>query len=462
MSSTLSPGADAALPTVGELPRSLKLGWGSGALGVALLMNGVSGLILFYLVSVLKLDPFLAGALIFVSKLFDVVTDPLVGYWSDQAHSPRGRRRPFLFWSAFICAGSFVMIFSTPMFDAQWLTATYVLIAMLIYTLGYTLFNVPYMSMPAEMTDSYHERSSIHGYRMAFVTTGSFIAGSLMPVLLQRLGRTEWSSYTTIGLIGGGVILVSMLFCYYATADARHTRKGGEMPNFAGEFSAMWANKHFLRLIGIKLAQLTGVASVTASMLFFLTNSLQQSFDILAVFGISTTIVSLIAIPALVTLSKKVGKRQGYFVAATANVLYSLSWIWAVPGEPTWYFAVRGAIVGVAFAGNVIFAMSMLTDIIDWDARRTGVRREGVYTSLYSFVEKFSAAFGPLIVGAALSIAGFNKELPPEAAQDPAVSQALLLGVSYLPAVCGVIAIFLLIGYRLTEEELAKAGPAAS
>ncbi|MCG8440968.1 MAG: MFS transporter, partial [Caulobacterales bacterium] len=80
--------------------------------------------------------------------------------------------------------------------------------------------------------------------------------------------------------------------------------------------------------------------------------------------------------------------------------------------------------------------------------------REGVYTSFYSFTEKFTFAFGPLIVGVALSIAGFDKSLSPEEMQSPAIREALLLGKSYLPAALGVVSIILLAGYRLREEDL--------
>ena len=153
---------------VGELPTRLKIGWASGALGVALLMNGISGLVLFYMVGILKIEPAVAGTLVFLTKLFDVASDPIVGVSSDRTRSRWGRRRPYLFVGAFVSAAAFALIFATPVFANQAFSIAYIFIALVIYTVGYTLFNVPYMAMPAEMTDSYHERSSIHGYRIWF------------------------------------------------------------------------------------------------------------------------------------------------------------------------------------------------------------------------------------------------------------------------------------------------------
>jgi len=114
----------------------------------------------------------------------------------------------------------------------------------------------------------------------------------------------------------------------------------------------------------------------------------------------------------------------------------------------------RGLLVGVAFSGNVIMAMSMLTDIINEDATRTGVRREGAFTALYSFVEKLTGAVGPMIVGVALSVVGFDKDLPFDVPQGGNVDTALLLAVSWLPAIFYFIAAWLLIGYKLREEDV--------
>src|SRR5512141_1097135 len=105
------------------LPPSIKAGWATGAFGVAILMNGISALALFYFVSVLRMDPAVAGLLIFASKLYDAVSDPVTGYLSDRTDSAQGRRRPYLFWGAFVSAASFLMVFAIP-FQGPWPDAT--------------------------------------------------------------------------------------------------------------------------------------------------------------------------------------------------------------------------------------------------------------------------------------------------------------------------------------------------
>lgn len=454
MRTTTLDAAPAATPSDSTVTKSIKASWGIGALGVAVLSNTVGFFALYYMVSVLDISPFLAGAIIFGTKILDVISDPMVGTISDRAQSQRGRRRPFLIIGAIISAGSFLMIFTTPQFSGVWQTEVYILFALALYTIGYTLFNVPYMSMPAEMTDSFHERSAIHGYRMVFISVGGLLVSAGMPMILQIYGRDSWDAYAIIAITGSIIIFASMLTTYFGTAKARFTASNNANPNALNEFKIVFQNKHFLRLISVKFSQLLGVSATQAAFLFFILNSLELDIIVLTWYGLTIGAVSIVVTPLLVRVSNRIGKSKTYIIGAVCYVAVVLSWLIAEPGESLTGVLIRGAFLAVAVSGNVVMAMSMLTDTIEFDARRTGVRREGVYTSVYSFVEKFTGALGPLIIGGALSLAGLSKNTPPEAANTPAIQQALLIGISYIPATMGIIAIVLLIGYKLDEKTL--------
>lgn len=444
------------METVGRVAKSIKISWGAGALGVSVLMNAVTLLILFYMVGVLKIEPALAGTLIFVTKMFDVVSDPVVGLFSDRFSSRIGRRRPFLIPGAIISSLAFMMIFATPQFENQVFISAYIFAALIIYTLGYTLFNVPYMAMPAEMTDDYHERSSIHAYRVVFVTSGSFVAGSIAPWVLEQLGRTEWNSYLVVGLGGGAIIFISMLITFFGTKNARYTASGVSVHRIRNEWQAISRNGFFFRLIGVKACQLIGVSSSAAALFFLVTDVLKLELSAVSYYYAAMTLASIIAAPIIVKISKIYGKRNTYVVIGVCYVLVSASWHFTAVGEPLIYILIRGFATGVALSGNILLAMSMLTDTIDYDARRTGVRREGAYTSLYSFTEKATFAFGPLLVGVAMSLAGFQRDISSDQVQPEAVTTALLIGTAYVPAGMGVLAILILLSYKLDQKVLSE------
>ena len=439
---------------IDALPIRLKIGWASGSFGIALLFNGIGALVFFYMIGILKIEPALAGSLIFVVKLLGAFTDASAGAWSDRILSPRGRRRPFLFWGAFICAASFAMIFTAPAFTHMWATAAYVLAGLCLFSLGYSVYNVPYLAMPAEMTDSYHERSSIHSYRMIFVTLGGFVAASLAPAALEALGKTQRSSYAIMGTTVAALMLIALLAAYYGTASARFTAQGTAKLAIGKDFAEIFRNRHFMRLIGVKFMQLTAIQCTQASMLFFFVQSLQLKLTVMVPLGLAMSVSTIISAPLLVKFSKVHGKRAAYFVASTIYVFYCFSWLLAAPHEPIWAIVLRGLIVGVAATGNVLLAMSMLTDIINYDAGQTGQRREGSYTAVYTFVEKLTGAMGPLLVGTMLSLAGFNNKLPPDVPQSGDVTSALLLTTAILPGVLGLVAMLILSGYKLRQEDI--------
>ncbi len=456
MATTAEPAKSSTEET---LPFGLKLGWATGALGVALLMNGIAGLILLWAISMLGIDPWLAGLIIAVSKLFDVVTDPVIGLWSDRLRHPKGRRRPFLTWGAAISALSFALLFTAPVFENQYLTAAYVFLILCLYAVGFTVFNIPYLSMPAEMTDNYHERSSIHAYRMVFVAAGAAIGSAGFKFALEGLGPKEMQTWAIVGLGGATIILLSMLIAYFSTASARFTNPEEDtgqtrFEQLQTEFGAVAGNPHFLRLIGVKFSQLMGVSTMGAGMAYFFVQYLQLDFIALGWFGLAVTGATIVFAPILVKFSKMYGKKAAYFVAAAINIVYALSWTLSEANEPMLNIILRSVLVGIAFGGNVIMAMSMLTDIINEDANRTGVRREGAFTAMYSFVEKLTAAIAPLILGVALTWVGFDKNLDYDVPQGEDVNNALLLVMAWLPALFYLIAAILLTGYRLTEDDV--------
>ena len=449
--------------TVDRLPPRLKLYWGSGAMGVAILMNAVSLLVLVYFIRVLKIDPGLAGSIVFVSKIIDAISDPIVGIISDKSRFRMGRRRPFLFVGSFVSAISFALIFMVPEFGSQTATAAYAFMCLVIYTIGYTIFNVPYMAMSAEMTDGYEERTSLHGYRVAFVSIGSSLAAAGAPLILQWLGQTQLG-YQVIAIVFSALIFASMMTCFLGTQGARTTQRTDSVHDFWHQIGSLLANRHFLTLISVKALQLVGVMSTISVMLFYLQEYVGLNLIYLTAFGLSNTIITFAAIPLLKRLADRIGKRNTYFLSAAITLLYNLSWALVEPNPPMSEFLpgyfVRAAVSGVVVAGNVMLAMSMLTDTIEYDARRTGLRREGVYASMYSFVEKMSAALGPFLVGWILAFTGYDKSLPAEARQSDEALFGIVFGMSYLPAIMIGLSMLVLVFYRLDKKTLAATQPA--
>jgi GPH family glycoside/pentoside/hexuronide:cation symporter len=449
-----------------KLPLSIKFGWASGAFGVSILSNGVSALMLFYLTTIVGMAGWVAGVVLMVSKLYDIVSDPLAGWLSDRHKSPSGRRRPFLLWGAAINTLSLVLIYTIPFHGNRPIVWAYVLAVNVIYTTGYSIFNVPLLAMATEMTQGYYERSVLQGWRVMASSVGTAVATVGASAVLGVMGRraspggrvvNSAADYALLGVIFAIFTGIGMVIAWRWTRNARFTEQTRTTAPWTAQVATFFANRAALIIIGVKTVQLIGIASTASATFFLLVDVLKRSPGTLSVFGLPLLGASLVATPILARLSKLIGKRGGYMIGAAATAAGALSWVWATPSEPLFYLTLRGMMTGVAFSGNVMFAMSMLNDAMEMDAHRTGLRREGMYSALYSFVEKFGNAVGPAVVGAALSLAGFDKTASITAANAGAVRQAALLGVAYIPTGCAVVALTLLCFYRLDQKTLADA-----
>ncbi|MEO8224717.1 MAG: MFS transporter [Gammaproteobacteria bacterium] len=431
-----------------RLPRSLVLGWGIGSLGASTLHNGIAFLALFYLSKVLGLAPALAGSLILGAKIYDIVTDPLVGWLSDRTQSRWGRRRPWLLAGAFVSAAAFVLLFNPPVQAGAGQLAT-VLGGLLLYATGYTLFGIPYLAMPAEMTVDYHERSRLMAIRTVCLTLGILAGGALAPALIARFGGGA-AGYARMSWVIGAVVLASMLTAFAGTRRARATGPGTRAAVVAGDSAGTWrsalGNRPFVALIAAKFCHLVGVAVSMSSLIFLVTTVLGRAESAMGGFVLASAAGSILSMPLWLRVSRRAGKRSTYLLAAAGYLPVLLSWLLAVPAEAMGLFLGRGFLTGLATGGLTLAAQAMLPDTIEHDFRRTGLRREAAFSAVYSVAEKLASAAGPFLLGLVLSAA--------------TGTGGILLAAVVIPAVATGLSVFALLYYRLDEELRAQPGTA--
>ncbi len=440
----------------GRVPVRIAAFWGLGTLATTTMLNGVSVLLLFYLVNLVKIEPVVAGALLFGSKLLDVFTDPPMGLLSDRTRSRWGRRRPYLLGSSLFCGLSFACLFNIP--EAATGTAVYgfLVLSLVLYALSYTAFQVPYMAMPAELTDDYHERTRVMVWRVVFMTLGNFLGSAGVPGLVAFFGEDR-AAYASMGWVIGGVITVAMLLTALGTVGARQTTPSEEKIPVAQHLRWLAANQPLLVLMGMKTLIYAGISSFVAVMLFFLSSVLQKGPQVLAIYGLAQAAATILFTPVCAWVSRIIDKRPAYVVCLVGFVLTLATWSLATPQEPIFWIALRGVFLGIFAAGSFLYGHSMLMDTFAWDYQRTGVRREAVLSAAFSFVEKSALALGPLVIGALLSSMGFDKHLPTDAPQADSAVLAMYIGFIWIPVLCQLLAASLLYWYRLSSRDLQPA-----
>lgn len=444
----------------------LVLGWAVGTIGPVTLLYVVNYAFMFFMTDLLRVSAALAGTLIFAVRVYDIFVDPLVGLLSDRTSSRMGRRRPWMLGGAAVSTLGCVALFTLPttvVFAGNGLIGAWTIASLLLYFTGYSMFNVPYMAMPAEMTEAYHERTRLMGARVFFVAISGLLGVSAAPMLIQTLGKDR-AAYSWTAVIMGAVSFAAMITSVMGTARARATEKGILRVPMALQLRLAFTNKPFAKLILAKLLLLLAMSSLTSSMFYFVTHVLQRQLSTISEIGLLQTAGMVISLPLWVRLSRRWAKHHLFMIACGANAIVFLSWCLAGPGEPTFLLLLRAFAIGCTSGCALLMGQSLLPDTMEYDYRRTGLRREGAYSGAYSMVEKLGFAVGPLIIGLLLSAAGYTapSSAATTTAATPATTVAVLFGVAYIPAAASALAVFVLRGYGLTEAVLKSMVPPSS
>ena len=416
---------------------------------------------LFFFVTVLKIEPLLAGTIITASKLYDTFTDPIMGRISDATNSRWGRRRPYLFAGGIACGVSMFLIFAVPEMS-ETTTAIYVTAILLVMATAYTIFNVPYLAMPAEMVEGYHDRSVMMSYRVFFISIGTYFATSGAPFLLgilqDFLGMSQRTAYGWTGAIAGLLITTAMVTSFYGTRRAPMTKEVKSTMSFKQQASLLIGNKPFLLYMGLKLTGLFALAATLAAKFFFITFVMQQSLAIAAIFGTAAMVGQILSLPLWVRLSKLKGKKAILIYSSIAQIAFSASWLLSGPDETMFVYGLRGLLLGIGGCGTLLGTQAMLPDVMEFDYRRTGLRREGVYAGLASFIEKLAFALSGIAIGGYLSYMGFDRNAGAGAQSENALF-AIMVCQALLPIAMYAIKLVILAFYDLDERKLKSTVP---
>ncbi len=397
------------------------------------------------------------GALIALSRITDVFTDPLIGVASDRWQTRFGRRKPWMVFGMPLKLLSLWMLFvpnsafATNLWHAlggETISNLYLFVWISLLYLGFTFVDLPYRAWGAELSPDYDERSRVTGWREAFGYGGTLMA-LIIPLLLATVFKRPGPANALFGVAAVVVVLMPLL-AIPALAFVR------ELPVRASSatrvawrrgLKIVWANGPYRRLV-ISLVFLVAAVSMTASLSFFFVASvMQQPFERYAVFILAYYLASSAAIPIWFAVSRRLGKHR--------TVVLSIAWLslWSafIPllgPENYWLFFVIMMLKGSAVGALVFLPASMAADVVDLDTLRTGEQRTGLYFSLWGMVNKGAVAFGVLLATSGAAWFGF---VPGSAVNSPEAKLAVACLYSVIPAALACVALPLLWKYPLTR-----------
>lgn len=450
----------------GKVPMGQKIAFGLGMLANQMFPAAL-GIFMVVLVQDLGFPTWMWGVLFFLPRIFDSITDPIMGFISDNTKSKWGRRRHYVFIGAIIMAISFILMWQLERADGITYNFYYFLLWSLMFYLGLTIFSVPYVAMGYEMSNDFHERTSIMAVsqwigQWAWVIAPWFWVVMYDPSWFSSADVAAQTLAIWVGVGCGLLAIVPAVFIKSESTINDDNLKPLTMKNIGSSFKEII--KGFqeafklepFRKLCIATFFIFNAFNTVASFSFFIIVYYLFNGDAGAawiwptLFGsVGALATTFLVIPIVARMSKAMGKKNAFLTSQGISIFgYILLWFLFVPGKP-YLFLIALPFFSFGIGGLFTLMMSMTADVCDLDELNFGQRREGIFGAIYWWMVKFGFAIAGGLSGLIMYLVDFtpNAVTQPEGAVD-----GLRLFFSAFPIFGTLIAMYIMRNYDLTEK----------
>ncbi|MDH3254105.1 MAG: MFS transporter [Acidobacteriota bacterium] len=450
-----------------RVPFGQKVAYGVGMLGNQMFPAAL-GVFMVVLVKGLGFPPLLWGLLFFLPRILDAVTDPIMGFITDNTRSRWGRRRPYIFLGAIITGLSYVVMWQLYEHNSLAFNFTYFLAMSLVFYVGLTIFATPYVAMGYELSRDFHERTRVMAVAQFIGQWAWVIVPWFWPLLYNPdLYESAAAGVRSLGIwVGLGCMALALVPAIFVkskpTTEADHLRDlsrrniGENFRVFFKGFGETFRSAPFRKLC-IATFLVFGSFQTIAAFSFFIIVYYLFNGDAGAAgswpawFGtISALCTTFLVIPIITFVSQRIGKKNTFLIAQAISILgYVLFWWFFQPENPM-MMLVPLPLFAFGIGGLFTLMTSMTADVCDLDELNTGARREGTFGAIYWWMVKFGMAFAGGISGLIMSLAGFVADAP---AQAEGVMTGMRLAYSLVPITGALLAIWVMRDYDVTEQK---------
>ncbi|KAB8332458.1 MFS transporter [Scytonema tolypothrichoides VB-61278] len=465
MSDFPSDGSSQQTPESEKLDLSTKLAFGAGDLGTAIAaMIGISYLSPF-LTDVAGLDPKLAGQTQLIGKVWDAVNDPMVGVLSDRTQSQQGRRYPWMIWGAIPFGVFFFLQWIVPHFSQnenanQWGLFWYYTAISILFNAFYTVVNLPYTALTAELTQDYDERTTLNSFRFTFSIGGSILALVIGLVISLVIPNNRTQQFLLLGAICAIISVLPVYWCVWGTKKRAQavanlhpeTEQTVSIP-LLQQLKIAFSNRAFLFVVGIYLCSWLAVQLTAGIIPYFVTSwmRLPQWHISLVLLAVQGTAMSMLFV--WTAISRRYGKQAVYYMGMSLWMIAQVGLFFVQPGQVVLMYFLA-VIAGFGVSTAYLVPWSMLPDVIELDELKTGQRREGIFYSFIVFAQKICLGIAVNIVLQQLGNAGYirpTNEIP-ITIQPDSVLEVIRFSIGPIPAIALICGLVLTYFYPITRE----------
>ncbi|MEM6896809.1 MAG: MFS transporter [Pseudomonadota bacterium] len=427
-----------------------KAGWGLADMGIVVFVIIKQLLVLAFLTSYLGVNAALAGAIATGVLLFDMITDPIIGYASDRTKSRYGRRYPWMVSGAVVLALGTYFMFAVPpgggpAFNAAWFAGFFVLA-----TVGFTMVAIPYGAMAGEITEDAQERSAMVAWRMGFASVGILIGGALLPALAG--GTLE--GHARAALVVAPVIIGAVWLSVFLTRRAPRVA-APSMVSPAHVMGLVLKNRAFVMLALLYGVMTFSVALITAGLAFAVIYLIQDTGEtplsgLAGGLGVLSLLLGVFVFGAIlsqavwVLVSHRLGKTGALCVGLLAYIGLLLVLYAALPSTNVTEIALIFLVAGFTNGAYQQIPWAMYPDLMDATRRETGEAIEGAFSAIWLFGQKLANALAPGAMGLILAVWGWRATTEGRVDQLPEAITALHYAMTLVPAAIFAVSILAL------------------
>lgn len=434
------------------------VGYSVGATGDYIAYGFIFNFLSFYLTTVAGIDPVVAGGIISIAVVWDAITDPIVGLFTESVRSKRGKRRAVIKTSVAPLGASVVLLFTNVGLESGAKTVYYALMVLLFWTF-YTLWNIPYYSLGSAITSDDEQRTKISGIRQVTGFIGTFVATSVPTFLVGQFvaqGLSQGTAWLYVALLVASVIVVTILIMLRSTRGVEpideDAPKRRTLREAAAEILSVLRMKSYLVIVAAALFTNTYMALFFASILYFASFNLGLTETQSSALYTVQTFTSIALVPFLTKAALKFDKRIVYTTAMSFSGLVMIG---------AKFVGIEGYVsvliyMGLASVGPAaywMFIFNFLYDVVDVNEQMTGKRHDGVIMSFYSFLLKLGGALASFVLGVLLSRSGFDGETATQTESARAMIESLF---TILPGIFLLLAGVVMIASPLTLKYMTE------
>jgi GPH family glycoside/pentoside/hexuronide:cation symporter len=422
-------------------------------------IEGPKALIAPFYNIILGVNPALLGTILMLTRIWDAITDPIAGVWSDNHRSRWGRRRPFLLGGGIASALTFPLIWFVPADASDTFASSYLLVSLLVFYSAFTVFCVPYTAVAMEITPDYAERTRITATRALFGSATTVLINWTFAVAQADFFATPMEGIRALAIAYGILLLVTCGVPAFSPDDRFSAQIKSQPPQpLLGSLRVAVTNRPFQILMALTVLIVMGHQTFTALGIYINTYALFDG-DSKRAAVLTGSVASLsfalgfIYVPLITAAARRWSKDSVLAVCLTSGMAGGAARWWIYDRDLPYLQLIEPFFLIPATVGFWVLVNSMKADVCDHDEWESGLRREGIYSSVSTWLQKMAVAATFSLTGLFLVAIGFQQA--DGGAQAPETLLGLRIAFSVMPVVTFGTGLILLRSYPLTGARMA-------